>query len=77
MNELGTNYVALYRPVGAGGAMAAHITDGNILDNSYYFVKHFSDFPLWEYKIATYNQNIFLKSSKSVLPKREIREIFY
>ena len=26
MNELGTNYVALYRPVGAGGAMAAHIT---------------------------------------------------
>ena len=67
MNELGTNYVALYRPVGAGGAMAAHITVGNILDNSYYFVKHFSDFPLWEYKIATYNQNnLYSQSVKSV-----------
>ena len=28
------------------------ITDKNILDESYQLVKHFPDFPLWEYKIA-------------------------
>ena len=31
-----------------------HFTDRNILDESYYLVKHCPDFPLWEYKIASF-----------------------
>ena len=27
-------------------------TDNNILDESYLLVKHFPDFPLWEYRIG-------------------------
>ena len=29
-------------------------TDTIILDKSYYLVKHFPDFPLWEYSIASF-----------------------
>ena len=29
-------------------------TEKNILDKSYKLVKHFPDFPLWEYRIASF-----------------------
>ena len=32
---------------------------------------------LWEYRIASFNQKLLLKGSNSVLPEREIREMFY
>ena len=35
--------------------------------------KTFSDFPLWEYRIAF----LLLVLSNSVLPEREIQEMFY
>ena len=50
-----------------------YFTDKNIFDNSYYLVKHFPDFLLWEYRIASLNAELFIKGSNSVLPKREIR----
>ena len=53
-------------------------TDRNILDDSYYLlVKHFPDFPLWVYTIASFKQKLLIKSSNSVLPEREIREMYY
>jgi hypothetical protein len=33
-------------------------TDKNILDESYYLVKHFPEFPLWEYKIASFKEKL-------------------
>ena len=53
------------------------ITDKNIFDNSYKLVKHFPDFPLWEYPIASFNQKFLIEGSNSLLPEREIREMFY
>ena len=52
-------------------------TDKNILEDSYKLVKHFPDFPLWEYTIASFKQKLLIKRSNSVLPEREIREMFY
>ena len=52
-------------------------TDRNILEDYYKLVKHFPDFPLWEYKIASFNEKLCIKGSNSVLPEREIREMFY
>ena len=42
-------------------------TDRNILEHSYYLVKHFPDFPLWEYTIASFKQKLVIKRSNSVL----------
>ena len=39
--------------------------------------KKFPDFPLCEYRIASFNLKLFIKRSKSVLPEREIRKMFY
>ena len=52
-------------------------TDRNILEDSYKLVKHFPDFPLWEYTIASFNQKFLIKGSNSLLPEWEIREMFY
>ena len=52
-------------------------TDRNNFEDSYYLVKHFPDFPLWEYTIASFKQKLLIKRSNSVLPEREIREMFY
>jgi len=49
------------------------VVDTLILEDSYYLVKHFPDFLLWEYRIASLNAELFIKGSNSVLPKREIR----
>ena len=38
-----------------------HYTDKNIFDNSYYLVKHFPDFPLWENRIAYLPKVKYLK----------------
>ena len=53
-----------------------YFTDKNIFDNSYYLVKHFPDFPLWEYTIVSFKQKLLIKTRNSVLPEQEIREIF-
>ena len=39
-------------------------------DKSYYLVKHFLDFPLWEYTIASFNQRLLFEGSHCVLPER-------
>ena len=52
-------------------------TDINILEDSYQLVKHFLDFPLWEYRIASFNHKLFPKGSNSVLPESQTREMFY
>ena len=52
-------------------------TDRNILDDSYQLVKHFLNFPLWEYTISSLKQKLLIKGSNSVLPEREIQEMFY
>ena len=52
-------------------------TDRNILEDSYKLIKHFPDFPLWEYTIAAFNQKFLIEGSNSFLPEREIREMFY
>ena len=46
-------------------------TERNILEDSYYLVKEFLDFSLWEYRFASFNKNILIKSSNSVLPELE------
>ena len=49
----------------AGRVSIPHIfwplTDRNILDDSYQLVKHFLDFPLWEYTIASFKQKLLIK----------------
>ena len=52
-------------------------TDRNNFEDSYKLVKHLPDFTLWEYRIASFIQKLLLKGSTSVLPEREIREMFY
>ena len=52
-----------------------HYNDRNILEDSYWLLKHFPDF--WEYRIASFNTKFFIKGSNSVLPEQEIQEIFY
>ena len=52
-------------------------TDRNILDDSHQLVKHFSDFPLWEYRFASFDKKLLLKGSNTVLPEWEIREMFF
>jgi hypothetical protein len=47
-------------------------TDRNIMENSY-----FPDFLLWEYRITFFNEKLCIKGSNSVLPERDIREMFY
>ena len=54
-----------------------HGTDRNILEDSCQLVKHFPDFPLWEYRIASFNAKLFIKGSNSELTEREIWEMFY
>ena len=44
-----------------------HFTDRNILEDSYQLVKHFLDFPLWEYRFASFNKKLLIKRSKSLL----------
>ena len=51
-------------------------TDRNIFEDSYYLVKDFLDFPLWEYRFASFNKNLLIKRRNSVLPEWEIRENF-
>ena len=51
-------------------------TDRNIFEDSYYLVKDFLDFPLWEYRFASFNKNLLIKKRNSVLPEWEIRENF-
>jgi hypothetical protein len=46
-------------------------TDRNNFEDSYYLVKHFPDFTLWEYRIASLVKSFCLKE------EREIREMFY
>ena len=54
------------------------ITDKNFLEDSYYYsVKHFPDFPLCEYTIASFKKKLLIKGSNCVLPEREIQEMFY
>ena len=51
-------------------------TDRNIMEDSYQLVTHFPVFPLWEYRIASFNLKFLIKGSNCVLPEREIREMF-
>ena len=53
------------------------IADKNILEDSYKLVKHFLDFLLWEYTIASFNQKLLIKGSNSLLLEREIWGLFY
>ena len=53
-----------------------YFTDRNILEDSYKLVKHFLDFPLWEYRITSFIEKLCIQGSNSVLPEREIREMF-
>ena len=47
-------------------------TDRNILEDSYKLLKHFTNFPLWKYRIASFNAKLFIKGSTSVLPEWEM-----
>ena len=48
-------------------------TDRNILDDSYKLVKHFLDFPLLTFTIASFKQTFLIKGSNCVLAERDIR----
>ena len=54
-----------------------NFTDRNISEDSYYLVKHFPDYLLWEYTIASFEQKFLVKRCNSVLPEWEIWEMFY
>ena len=41
-------------------------TDRNILEDSYYLVKEFLDFSLWEYRFASFYNNLLIKRGNSV-----------
>ena len=70
----------LIQKLGQGGFTLLHsiaLTDKNIFEDSYQLVRHFPDFPPWEYRIACFNAKPFIKGSNSVLPEQEIQEMFY
>ena len=60
--------VELYRAALLTAKCGYSYTDRNILDNSYYSVKYFLEFPLWEYTIASFKQKLLIKGSNCVLP---------
>ena len=60
-----------------GTALYHEFIDRNIFEDSYELVKHFPDFPLCEYTIASFKQKLLVKRSNSVLPEQEIQEMFY
>ena len=39
-------------------------------------MKYFLDFPLWEYRIASFNAKLVNKGSNSVVPEQEFWEMF-
>ena len=49
--------------IGPDKSIIQIVTDRNILEDSYQLVKHFPDFLLWEYKIASFKQNVVLKET--------------
>ena len=64
------------------GVKPALCTDRNILEDSYEPVKHFLDFPLWEYRIVSFwrtkNQELSSSSRKMLfLSLRSSRQYFF